>query len=120
MEYVHSFDERGRLVIPVAFRRGKEVILIKGPDRCIRVYFPREWEGFHFFTNHKTRRLKRFIFSSEPLKKKLDNGRRISIPDDLRKYASLTPGKKVIIVKVNNYLEIWNEESRRDRPRERA
>ena len=45
-EYQHALDEKGRIAIPVKFRRELEqgVVVTRGLDHCLTIYTASEWE----------------------------------------------------------------------------
>ena len=46
-EYQHSIDEKGRLAIPVKFRKllEKGAVVTRGLDGCLFVYPAKAWQG---------------------------------------------------------------------------
>jgi len=119
METVCILAEERKITIPVEFRRelGREVIISARPT-CLRVYSKEEWkksenEWEKLPNGVKKRRFLRDMCSSA-MEAKVDDLGRILVPIYLQK------GDKVIIAKVNNYLEIWNEENWQKRKEEKA
>ena len=45
-EYTHGVDEKGRFIIPSKFREklGKEFVITRGVECCLRVYTKKEWD----------------------------------------------------------------------------
>ena len=119
MESVCILDEKGRITIPIEFRRklGKEIVISARPNGCLRVYPTEEWEKLEnewekLPNGVKKRRFLRDMCSSA-MEANVDDLGRILVPIYLQK------GDKVIIAKVNNYLEIWNEENWQKRKEEK-
>lgn len=115
-EFVHSFDEKGRLTLPAKYREvlAGGVVVTKGIDSESLTVYPRpDWEAFAenirglSSTNKNARNFKRHIFSSAsdiiP-----DRQGRVLISQVLREYAQLE--NSAVIIGVDNLLEIWNPE----------
>lgn len=115
-KYEYAFDAKKRLFIPAKLREELgDVFYVSAAliDKCLRVYPVDVWNDLtaHFssdFMDEKTRVIRRKLFTSSS-QNTLDSQGRTIIPDDLRKYASLT--KDVYILGVGKYLEIWDKET---------
>lgn len=115
-EYTHTLDLKGRIIIPSKFREdlGESFIVTKGLDGCLFAYSKGEWEKFELklktlpMTNVATRNFIRFFFSGAT-ECELDKQGRITLPQNLREYASLT--KDICIIGVSSRVEIWNKEN---------
>ena len=115
-EYEYKIDQKGRLAIPTEFRKGfmEGIVLARGLEKCIAVYPLPEWEKIAQRlvtlppTRSKARRINRFPFATA-FNLDFDGQGRIALPPPLRQYAEIKD--TVIIAGVNNYLEIWSEES---------
>jgi len=108
-EHHYSLDDKGRVVLPLKFRRalGDTVVVTRGLDECVAVYAPAEW-----VKNEKKLRalpvsrrdFARFMLSSaEDIE--LDKQGRVSIPQHLREYAKID--REAVVVGMGNRLEIW-------------
>lgn len=113
-EYNHNLDEKGRLAIPVKFRKilEKGAVVTKGLDSCLFLYTIDEWKILAEKLSHlpisqsNTRAFSRLMLAGA-MDVQIDKQGRIILPDYLRKYAELK--KKVIINGLYNRLEIWDE-----------
>ena len=111
--YEHTVDERGRLAIPVRYRAALApiVVLAKGPDGCLEVYTPQEFErkAGHLLagaTNRqRDRRLGRAFFGGAA-EVEIDSQGRVLIPAPFRQWAGLT-GPAVILGR-GAFLELWS------------
>ena len=115
-KYEHALDSKNRLFIPAKLREELgDVFYVSAAliDKCLRVYPVDVWNDLttHFssdYMDEKTRVIRRKLFTSSS-QNSLDSQGRTLIPDDLRKYASLT--KDIYILGVGKYLEIWDKET---------
>ncbi|MDI6839754.1 MAG: division/cell wall cluster transcriptional repressor MraZ [bacterium] len=119
-KYRYSLEEKGRLFIPVKFRRGLSpeagdtFVVTKGYDSCLALYPLDEWRKVEVklssypTDNPKARRVVRW-FSANAEVVKLDSQGRIKIPQYLAEFAGLN--KEVVIIGVLNRIELWNPES---------
>lgn len=115
-KYEHALDTKNRLFIPAKLREELgDVFYVSAAliDKCLRVYPIDVWNDLtaHFssdYMDEKTRVIRRKLFTSSS-QNSLDSQGRTIIPDDLRKYASLT--KDIYILGVGKYLEIWDKET---------
>ena len=113
-EYQHNIDEKGRLAVPVKFRRelSKGAVVTKGLDDCLFLYPLKEWKAIAErlsklpISQANTRAFARLMLAGA-MDVQIDKQGRIILPDYLRKYADLN--KKVIISGLYNRLEIWDE-----------
>jgi MraZ protein len=112
-EYSHTIDDKGRLAIPVKFRKllSKGAVVTRGLDNCLALYTADEWQklatrlGNLPMSSANTRAFARLMLAGA-MDVSLDAQGRIAVPDYLRSYASVT--KKVIIAGLFNRLELWN------------
>jgi MraZ protein len=114
-EYEYRVDEKGRLPLPPRFREQLKsgLILTAGPEKCIVVYTPSEWENLAGVLTggtilpSKMRRLNRALFASA-YDLLLDAQGRVALPQFLREYAGI--GSEAVVAGANSYFEIWNKE----------
>lgn len=114
-EYQYNLDEKGRLAIPVKFRKELQggVVITKGLDDCLFVYSQREWNKLATkisvlpINKSNTRAFSRLMLAGA-MDLRPDHQGRVVLPDYLKKYASLN--KKIIVAGLYNRLEIWDEE----------
>ncbi|MBI1834058.1 MAG: division/cell wall cluster transcriptional repressor MraZ [Candidatus Andersenbacteria bacterium] len=115
-EYAHSLDEKGRLALPVKFRRKLQegIVVTRGLDTCLFVYPKQEWEILAQklaalpLTSKKSRAFTRLMLAGA-WDATLDSQGRVMVPEYLRNYANL--GKHVVVAGLYNRMEIWNEDS---------
>ncbi|NLG09523.1 MAG: division/cell wall cluster transcriptional repressor MraZ [Deinococcales bacterium] len=114
-EYQYSVDDKGRVIIPPAFRDFVDggMVVTRGLDNCLFVFPMTAWERIeqHLtalpLTDPDSRNFVRFFYSGAA-KAKLDSAGRITLPPPLRTFAKAEGN--VVVVGAPNRLEIWNEE----------
>ena len=114
-EFQYSVDDKGRVIIPPAFRDFVEdgMVVTRGMDSCLFVFPMRSWQQIEEsltalpLTDPGSRNFVRFFYSGAA-KAKLDSTGRIGLPPTLRKFANLEGN--VMVVGAPNRLEIWNED----------
>lgn len=116
-QFLNTFDEKGRLLIPSKIRNelsGDKVIVTSGVDSCLWVYHPAEWEkvvgeimGSTSQFQSKARLLQRRIIAPA-VACDIDSVGRIRIPQTLRDSANIS--KNAMILGIMNYIEIWDPE----------
>ncbi|MCR5598932.1 MAG: division/cell wall cluster transcriptional repressor MraZ [Lachnospiraceae bacterium] len=112
-DFVHTIDEKGRLIIPAKFREqlGCGFVITKGLDRCLWILDAESWNKLEYklrgmsVLNPVTRKLQRH-FSASAIDGETDKQGRILLPPSLRAYAELD--KEVLICGITNRIEIWN------------
>lgn len=113
-EYSHSFDNKGRVIIPAKLREelGESFYIGRGLDKCLFVYPIETWMNF----SEKLKKLS--VFSSEHRyfsrrfvsgfsMCSFDKQGRILVPPNLRKYSNLTD--EAVIIGVLDRIEIWSK-----------
>ncbi len=114
-EYQYSVDDKGRVIIPPAFRDFIEdgMVVTRGMEGCLYVFPLAHWsriaenlDGLPII-DKAARNFVRFFYSGAS-KSKIDGSGRVTIPPTLRKFASIEGN--VVIAGAPNRLEIWNEE----------
>ncbi len=114
-EYVHSVDAKGRLAVPVKFRKSlsKGAVVTKGLDGCLFLYSTEEWLKLAEklaslpISKSNSRAFSRLMLAGA-MDVEIDKQGRVIIPDYLRKYAFIK--KKAVIAGLFNRIEIWDEE----------
>ena len=118
-EYTHSFDEKGRVIIPSKFRNelGETFYIGKGLDKCLFVYPVETWNEFvgklrNLSTFNREERffLRRFVSGFSECS--FDKQGRILIPTNLRDFIGLN--SEVAVIGVIDRIEIWNKDSWND------
>ena len=114
-EYHHVSDEKGRLAVPVKFRKdlAKGAVVTKGLDACLFLYPAKEWAALaeklaKLPLNQANARAFARSMLAGAMAVNLDRQGRILVPEYLRKFAGIT--KSVVVAGVYNRLELWNEE----------
>ncbi len=118
-EYMHSLDEKGRVVMPSKFRAelATGCVLTKGQERCLYVFPQDRWDEEAAAvlrlprTDRRARNYSRSFFASAS-DQSLDRAGRCQIPEPLRGYAGLT--KDVTVVGVADRIEIWDSTTWRE------
>lgn len=114
-EYVHNLDEKGRLAIPVKFRRdlSKGAVVTRGLDNCLFLYTKTEWEKLAEklatlpFSQSNSRAFSRLMLAGA-MDVEIDKQGRVVLPEYLRVFAGLK--KNVVLAGLYNRAEIWDEE----------
>ena len=115
-EYIHTIDNKGRLIFPAKFREelGEKFIATKGLDKCLFVYSPAVWANLEnkldqlSLAKREARDFVRFFFGGAA-ELEVDKQGRVLLPASLREYANLD--KDVVVVGVSNRIEIWGKEA---------
>ncbi len=114
-EFVHTIDDKGRLVIPAKFRNAlaSGLVITRGMDRCLVIYPMDTWQAYRErisalpTTDLSARDLRRLVFGSAADITPDSQGRFV-IPPSLREYAGLDG--QVVIVGCDTYIELWHPE----------
>jgi len=113
-EYNHIIDEKGRLALPIKFRKDFKsgAVVTRGLDNCLFVFTKKSWEELADKLSHlpisqsKSRAFARLMLAGA-MDVRLDSQGRIILPEYLRNFSKLN--KKAIVAGVFNRLEIWDE-----------
>ena len=111
--YEYVVDDRGRVAVPARYRDtlGPSVILSKGPDGCLEVYSPAEFQKKAerllngAAAQQKDRRLGRAFFGGSA-EVDIDKQGRILIPASFRQWAEISG--PVVIAGQGTFLEVWS------------
>lgn len=114
-EYAHNLDEKGRLAIPVKFRRdlSKGAVVTRGLDNCLFLYTKTEWEKLAEklavlpISQSNSRAFSRLMLAGA-MEVEIDKQGRVVLPEYLREFAGLK--KNVVLAGLYNRAEIWDEE----------
>jgi len=113
-----QLDEKGRLALPSPFRTDldERCYLVLGEDRCINVYSRDAFEATARDIADRVRqgelpmsRQRAIAHSAAPVT--IDKQGRITLGDDLRQYARLPLGAKVVIAGNIDWAEVWSLEN---------
>jgi MraZ protein len=113
-EYLHTLDDKKRLLIPSKFRNqlGRTVIVSRGLDGCLFIHSESEWLILVEKLSHMplgaqdSRAFSRFMLSGA-VDVDIDSSGRILLPDYLKSFAKLE--NKVFLVGVMSRIEVWSE-----------
>ncbi|CQR71296.1 cell division protein MraZ [Sporomusa ovata DSM 2662] len=113
-EYLHTIDNKGRLIFPAKFRDelGEVFIATKGLDNCLFVYTRSEWAILEEklkklpLAKPEARAFVRFFFSGAA-ELECDKQGRVLLPTNLREHARLD--KDVVVIGVSTRIEVWNK-----------
>ncbi len=115
-EYKHAIDEKGRMAVPVKFRKdlAEGAIITKGLDNCLFIFTKPEWELLAGklaqmpLAQANARAFARLMLAGA-MDVEIDGQGRVLVPDYLRKYAGLK--KSAVVAGVYSRLEVWDEEA---------
>mgnify|MGYP000918301542 CR=1 FL=1 len=121
-EYRNTLDEKGRILFPSKLRtvledlhpENKVLMVTQGLDGCLWLYTPEEWKNFSTkvmenaspFNKDSRLVLRHLIAPAQQVE--FDKAGRLSIPQSLRDYASLS--KDCVILGINKYIELWDSD----------
>ncbi len=113
-EFQYSVDDKGRVVVPPAFRDFVEdgMVVTRGMEGCLYVFPLSAWQRIEGrltelpLTDPEARNFVRFFYSGAA-KARLDAAGRITLPATLRSFAEAEGN--VVVAGAPNRLEIWNE-----------
>ena len=114
-EYAHNLDEKGRLAIPVKFRRdlSKGAVVTRGLDSCLFLYTKTEWEKLAEklatlpISQSNSRAFSRLMLAGA-MEVEIDKQGRVVLPEYLREVAGVK--KNIVLAGLYNRAEIWDEE----------
>lgn len=116
-EYKHNVDSKGRLAVPAKFRsKLKEgAVVTKGLDDCLFLYPKEQWQQIAKklselpISQAKARAFSRLMLAGA-MDVEIDSQGRITLPEYLRNYASLSHNSgKAVVAGLYDRLEIWDE-----------
>lgn len=114
-EYQHAVDEKGRMALPIKFRKSLQgrMVITRGLDSSLYIYPSEEWEKLASrlsqlpINQANSRAFARHMLGGA-IDAETDAQGRILIPEYLREHAGITA--RAVIVGLYNRLEIWSEE----------
>lgn len=115
-EYSHNLDDKGRMAIPVKFRRdlSKGAVVTRGLDNCLFLYTKTEWEKLAEklaslpISQADSRAFARLMLAGA-MDVEVDKQGRIILPEYLRQFAHLS--KEVVVAGLYNRLELWDSQT---------
>lgn len=117
--YSPRLDEKGRLILPAKYRDelADGLVLTRGQERCIYVFSQKEFERVHEqmreapISSRQSRDYLR-VFLSGASDEVPDKQGRVTIPQNLRKYAGLD--RDLAVIGVGTRAEIWDAQAWED------
>jgi len=121
-QYTRSVDAKGRFNLPFRFRKGgpdtgdERYVVMRGPDGGLTVHPHAVWiEAYNRLRSgppspELRRNLRRMSLHSRMVEP--DSQGRIAVPVELLGTVGIQ--KKILVVGVGNYMELWNPESLMD------
>ena len=114
-EFQYAVDDKGRVIMPPAFRDFVEdgMVVTRGMEGCLYVFPVAAWQRIESrltelpLTDPEARNFVRFFYSGAA-KAKLDSAGRITLPATLRAFAQAEGN--VVVAGAPNRLEVWNED----------
>lgn len=114
-EYQASVDEKGRVSIPVKFRKmlKTKVVVTRGLDNSLFLYTLEEWKKLAEklaslpISTANTRAFSRLMLAGA-MDCDIDKQGRIILPAYLKSFAQIN--KKLVVAGLYNRIEIWSEE----------
>jgi MraZ protein len=119
--YHNSLDPKGRLAIPIKLRNAlpegqrNQLYITRGIEKCITGYSYKEYQRFlkqldQLQINEKVKRQLKREFIGRTFETVFDKQGRITIPQELLKFAQLDGTSEAIVLGSGNVMEIWNAE----------
>ncbi|WP_235778269.1 division/cell wall cluster transcriptional repressor MraZ [Sinomonas notoginsengisoli] len=117
--YSPRLDEKGRLILPAKYRDdlADGLVLTRGQERCIYVFSQKEFKRVHEqmreapISSRQARDYLR-VFLSGASDEVPDKQGRVTIPQNLRKYAGLD--RDLAVIGVGTRAEIWDAQAWED------
>ncbi|CAN5717023.1 MAG: division/cell wall cluster transcriptional repressor MraZ [Acidimicrobiia bacterium] len=117
-KYIHSIDEKGRVVLPSGIRKQFEdtgkCIISPGIDGQLRINLPDQYQAYldREEATAPTPEIRRRVrlFANSASEQSLDKAGRVVINELLRGMADISIGTEVMISGANRFAEIWNLE----------
>jgi MraZ protein len=114
--YSPRLDEKGRLILPAKYRDelADGLVLTRGQERCLYVFSQKEFERVHEqmreapISSRQSRDYLR-VFLSGASDEVPDKQGRVTIPQNLRKYAGLD--RDLAVIGVGTRAEIWDAQA---------
>lgn len=113
-EYHHTVDEKGRLAIPMKFRKELRsgAVVTRGLDNCLFVFSMAEWKKLAEklsslpFSQANSRAFSRLMLAGA-MDVEIDKQGRVVLPEYLRRYANVA--KEVVVAGLYSRIEVWDK-----------
>ncbi|MBI3512353.1 MAG: division/cell wall cluster transcriptional repressor MraZ [Bacteroidetes bacterium] len=118
--YECSMDAKGRLLVPVAFKKQLQSVLKKGFvikrsvfRKCLELYPMKEWEALVKDVNKLNRFKKKNVdfirmFNAGVKPVELDGTGRVLLPKDLIRFSGIS--RNIVMSAAVNMIEIWDKD----------
>lgn len=116
-KFNNSIDGKSRMIVPAKFREdlGSKCVIAKSLDKCLTIYPEEQWEKFVKeklsvlpMGNEGARKLRRHFYSSAA-ECDVDKQGRLTIPQELKEYASID--KDLVTIGSDMTIEIWSKQN---------
>ncbi len=116
-KYNNSIDGKSRMIVPAKFREelGGSIVIAKSLDRCLTIYPREQWVRFVEeklsvlpMGSENARKLRRHFYSSAA-ECEVDKQGRLTIPQELKEYASID--KELVTIGSEMTIEVWSREN---------
>jgi len=115
-EYHHTIDEKGRLAVPVKFRKDMKSggVVTRGLDYCLFVYPKKDWEELAQrlsklpIAKATSRAFARLMLAGA-MEVTVDSQGRVMIPEYLREFGGFR--KTIVVAGLYNRIELWDEKA---------
>jgi MraZ protein len=115
-ESEHGIDDKGRLIIPLEYRRllGTECVLTRGPDKVVLIFRSAVWAQvearlYGDVLGSRSRILQRLFGSRSTVQ--VDARSRVAIPKMLREWAGIEPNDRVVLLGQGQSIEVWSKDN---------
>lgn len=113
-EYYHQLDDKGRLAIPVKYRKEllRGAVVTRGIDHCLFLYTRDEWQQLAErlaklpISQANTRAFARLMLAGA-MDVELDRQGRVILPEYLRDFGGIK--RTVVLAGLFNRIEIWDK-----------
>lgn len=113
--YLYTVESKGRIAVPAKLRKTLSalggIVITRGFEQCLYLYPQEEWKKVEefirglSFLDARQRNFGRTLFQWA-MDAELDTQSRISVPQELLKYAGIT--NDVLIIGVVDRIEMWD------------
>lgn len=113
--YLYTVDSKGRIAVPAKLRKTLSalggIVITRGFEQCLYLYPQEEWKKVEefirglSFLDARQRNFGRTLFQWA-MDAELDTQSRVSVPQELLKYAGIT--NDVLIIGVVDRIEMWD------------
>lgn len=117
-KYIHTIDEKGRVVLPSTMRKQFEgsgtCIISPALDGQLAINLPHEYAAYldraeaKASTGMVRRRVR--LLSNSAIEQSVDKAGRVVINEELRTTAGISLGSEVVVAGAHKHAEIWNPE----------